>query len=151
MEKGIHYRHRFFLKSISRYCAHLKSCLHLQMLWLCPLCANPDQQSSSRAHHGQAISKCLTPSACMDRARCRSFSLTIDDWNDTISPAWYGQLHAAAYHIADTSQRCQTPPSSSGPGRSPLKAQTGVRVPLGASISQKPPTLMLSGFVYVKV
>ncbi len=25
-----------------------------------------------------------------------------------------------------------TPPSSSGPGRSPLKAQTGVRVPLGA-------------------
>ena len=24
------------------------------------------------------------------------------------------------------------PPSSSGPGRSPLKAQTGVRVPLGA-------------------
>jgi hypothetical protein len=27
----------------------------------------------------------------------------------------------------------QTPPSSSGPGRGPLKAQTGVRVPLGAS------------------
>jgi hypothetical protein len=32
------------------------------------------------------------------------------------------------------------PPSSSGPGRSPLKAQTGVRVPLGASVSQRPPT-----------
>ena len=25
-----------------------------------------------------------------------------------------------------------TPPSSSGPGRSPLKAKTGVRVPVGA-------------------
>ena len=30
------------------------------------------------------------------------------------------------------SSRKQMPPSSSGPGRSPLKAQTGVRVPLGA-------------------
>ena len=51
------------------------------------------------------------------------------------------------YHIADTSQRCQTPPSSSGPGRSPLKAQTGVRVPLGASVSQKPPTADVERFL----
>jgi hypothetical protein len=27
----------------------------------------------------------------------------------------------------------KTPPSSSGPGRGPLKAKTGVRVPVGAS------------------
>jgi hypothetical protein len=33
-----------------------------------------------------------------------------------------------------------TPPSSSGPGRGPLKAQTAVRVRLGASDSKKPPT-----------
>jgi hypothetical protein len=39
------------------------------------------------------------------------------------------------YHINDPCQRCQMPPSSSGPGRSPLKAQTGVRVPLGAQTS----------------
>ena len=30
----------------------------------------------------------------------------------------------------------KTPPSSSGPGRSPLKAQTGVRVSVGASNSK---------------
>jgi hypothetical protein len=40
-------------------------------------------------------------------------------------------------HIADMSQRCQMPPSSSGPGRSPLKAQTGVRVSVGAHKSDK--------------
>ena len=34
----------------------------------------------------------------------------------------------------------KTPPSSSGPGRGPLKAKTGVRVPVGASDSNKPPT-----------
>ena len=33
-----------------------------------------------------------------------------------------------------------TPPSSSGPGRGPLKAKTGVRVPLGASDPKMPPT-----------
>jgi hypothetical protein len=32
------------------------------------------------------------------------------------------------------------PPSSSGPGRGPLKAQTAVRVRLGAFDSNKPPT-----------
>lgn len=31
------------------------------------------------------------------------------------------------------------PPSSSGLGRSPFKATTGVRIPVGASISRKPP------------
>ena len=30
----------------------------------------------------------------------------------------------------------KTPPSSSGPGRGPLKAKTGVRVPLGAQDSK---------------
>jgi hypothetical protein len=28
-----------------------------------------------------------------------------------------------------------TPPSSRGPGRGPLKAQTGVRIPLGAQVT----------------
>ena len=32
------------------------------------------------------------------------------------------------------------PPSSSGPGRGPLKAKTGVRVPVGASEIKRPPT-----------
>ena len=47
--------------------------------------------------------------------------LTIENGGDKIQPA----------------QRAferQTPPSSSGPGRGPLKAKTGVRVPLGAHI-----------------
>ena len=44
--------------------------------------------------------------------------LTIENWDDTISPLL-------------------TPPSSSGPGRGPLKAQTGVRVSLGAQKSDK--------------
>jgi hypothetical protein len=61
--------------------------------------------------------------------------LTVDLVDDTISPAWYGPLRAATYHIADMSQRCQTPPSSRGPGRGPLKAQTGVRIPMGAQKS----------------
>jgi hypothetical protein len=76
----------------------------------------------------------------MDRVKYVSFSLTIDGWNDTISPAWYAAARSRPYHIADITQRSQTPPSSSGPGRSPLKAQTGVRVPLGASVFQEPPT-----------
>ena len=33
----------------------------------------------------------------------------------------------------DTILPARMPPSSSGPGRSPLKAKTGVRVPVGAS------------------
>ena len=32
------------------------------------------------------------------------------------------------------------PPSSSGPGRSPFKAKTGVRISVGASDSKRPPT-----------
>ena len=34
------------------------------------------------------------------------------------------------------SHAVSAPPSSSGLGRSPLKAQTGVRVPLGAQINR---------------
>ena len=60
------------------------------------------------------------------------FWLTFQIWDDTISPAWFGQLRAAANRITDMSQRYQTPPSSRGPGRGPLKAQTGVRIPMGA-------------------
>ena len=44
-------------------------------------------------------------------------------------------------------QQCQTPPSSSGPGRGPLKAQTGVRVPLGAQLLRNRQQKMLSGFL----
>jgi hypothetical protein len=39
---------------------------------------------------------------------------------------------------------CNAPPSSSGLGRSPLKAETGVRFPLGAQKNKEPP-VMLSG------
>ncbi len=39
------------------------------------------------------------------------------------------------------------PPSSSGPGRGPLKAKTGVRVSVGASISRKPPTDKVERFL----
>ena len=35
------------------------------------------------------------------------------------------------------SQRCKLPPSSSGLGRSPFKATTGVRIPVGAQKSDK--------------
>jgi hypothetical protein len=46
------------------------------------------------------------------------------------------------------SQRCELPPSSSGLGRSPFKATTGVRIPVGAQISKKPLTAV---FVYARV
>ena len=42
---------------------------------------------------------------------------------------------------------CTKPPSSSGPGRGPLKAKTGVRVSVGASVSQKPPTQDVERFL----
>ena len=64
--------------------------------------------------------------------------LTIEEGDDTIP------------HV---SLRKQTPPSSSGPGRSPLKAQTGVRVPLGAHsyfVSMHLPTVNLLRGMYRK-
>ena len=39
------------------------------------------------------------------------------------------------------------PPSSSGPGRSPLKAKTGVRFPLGAQILKNRPTSSVGRFL----
>ena len=44
------------------------------------------------------------------------------------------------------SQRCNLPPSSSGLGRSPFKATTGVRIPVGAQIPGDRQHRMLSGF-----
>jgi hypothetical protein len=70
----------------------------------------------------------------MVRRRSSSFLLTIQRGDDKISPARCGRLPAAAHHIADMSQRYPTPPSSSGPGRGPLKAQTAIRIRLGAHI-----------------
>ena len=58
--------------------------------------------------------------------------MTIAQQDDKIRPLWYGRLRAAAYHAADMSQRRNRPPSSSGLGRSPFKATTGVRIPVGA-------------------
>ena len=47
------------------------------------------------------------------------------------------------------SRSAHKPPSSRGPGRGPLKAQTGVRIPLGAPISQEPPTDNVERFLYM--
>ena len=40
----------------------------------------------------------------------------------------------------------QPPPSSSGPGRSPFKAKTGVRISVGASNSKRPLTVDVERF-----
>jgi hypothetical protein len=40
--------------------------------------------------------------------------------------------------ISTLCEGCISPPSSSGLGRSPLKAETGVRFPLGALIGPEP-------------
>src|SRR5687768_477313 len=102
MQRDIHCRLRFSQKSISQFCVLVISCPRSPTRWLCLLFVNPNQRRSSQAHREQVISKCLSPSVCMDPVNCTSFSLTIDGCDDTISPAWYGRLHAAAYHIADT-------------------------------------------------
>jgi len=60
------------------------------------LASLPDwRERRQQAHLAQVTLKCPTRSVCTDRAKCTSFSstglrvrlLTIEDWNDTISPA----------------------------------------------------------------
>jgi hypothetical protein len=62
--------------------------------------------------------------------RLRVHLLTIEDWNDTIPHASRKSESGVRGTILPAYK--QTPPSSSGPGRGPLKAQTAVRVRLGA-------------------
>ena len=48
--------------------------------------------------------------------------------------------------ISTLYEGCIAPPSSSGLGRSPLKAETGVRFPLGAQNLKEPPTVNVERF-----
>jgi hypothetical protein len=62
--------------------------------------------------------------------------LTVTSWDDKIRP-----LTLRSQSVSNL------PPSSSGLGRSPFKATTGVRIPVGAQISMKPPTGIVERFL----
>src|SRR5258707_12265853 len=109
MEREARCTRRSFPKSISLYYIHPKFIHRWRMRFIWYAIANP--QSSSQVRLRQVISKVSTLSASMDLEKFTPFSLTIDLWDDTI-PLAFGKA----------------PPSSRGPGRGPLKAQTGVRI-----------------------
>jgi hypothetical protein len=64
----------------------------------------------------------------------RPAGLTVLRGGDKIRPLWCRNSHRWL-----TKVNSEMPPSSSGPGRSPFKAKTGVRISVGALPKKRPP------------